>query len=69
MTHNIDLLILPPHTSHVLQPLDVGVLKELKKELSTAAEKRWARLSAGTAISKRDYVRDLAEARMLSMKQ
>jgi hypothetical protein len=38
MTHNIDLLVLPPHTSHVLQPLDVGVFEKLKKELSTAAE-------------------------------
>ena len=69
MTHDIDLLVLPPHTSHVLQPLDVGVFKELKKELSIAAEQRWARMPAGTAISKRDFIRDLAEARMTSMKQ
>lgn len=29
--NNIDLLILPPHCSHLLQPLDVGVFGPLKK--------------------------------------
>ena len=28
---NIDLLILPPHCSHLLQPLDVGVYRPLKR--------------------------------------
>jgi hypothetical protein len=31
MENNIDLLILPPHCSHLLQPLDVGVFGPLKK--------------------------------------
>jgi len=30
----IDLLILPPHTSHLLQPLDVGVFAPLKRALA-----------------------------------
>ena len=31
MQKNIDLLILPPHCSHLLQPLDVGVYGPLKR--------------------------------------
>jgi len=31
----IDLLILPPHTSHILQPLDVGVFAPLKRALAS----------------------------------
>jgi hypothetical protein len=46
----------------------VGVFKELKKELSSAAEQRWAKMPAGFAISKRDFIGDLAEARIKSMK-
>jgi len=32
--HAIDLLILPPHTSHVLQPLDVSMFQPLKRTLA-----------------------------------
>lgn len=31
MENAIELLILPPHTSHILQPLDVGVFAPLKR--------------------------------------
>jgi len=31
MEHEIDLLILPPHCSHILQPLDVGVFSAFKR--------------------------------------
>jgi hypothetical protein len=34
MQHAIDLLILPPHTSYVLQPLDVSVFSPLKRALA-----------------------------------
>ena len=34
MKHAIDLLILPPHTSHLLQPLDVGVFAPFKRALA-----------------------------------
>lgn len=36
---NIDLVVLPPHTSHILQPLDVGVFSPLKRALSIEIEK------------------------------
>jgi hypothetical protein len=36
---NIDLVVLPPHTSHILQPLDVGVFSPLKRALSAEIEK------------------------------
>jgi hypothetical protein len=38
MEHAIDLLILPPHTSHVLQPLDVGVFAPLKRALASETD-------------------------------
>ncbi|PQM43923.1 hypothetical protein VE01_10819 [Pseudogymnoascus verrucosus] len=34
--NRISLLIIPPHTSHVLQPLDVAIFGPLKKHLTTA---------------------------------
>jgi hypothetical protein len=36
---NIDLVCLPPHTSHLLQPLDVGVFSPLKRALLAKIEK------------------------------
>jgi len=36
---SIDLVVLLPHTSHILQPLDVGVFSPLKRALSTEIEK------------------------------
>ena len=32
--HHIDLLFLPPHSSHILQPLDVGIFSPLKHAIS-----------------------------------
>ena len=34
MQNAIDLLIMPPHCSHLLQPLDVDVFAPLKRALS-----------------------------------
>ena len=36
MQKNIQLLVLPPHTSHMLQPLDVAIFGPLKKALTKA---------------------------------
>jgi hypothetical protein len=38
MDNNIHLLRLPPHTSHLLQPLDVGLFAPLKTALSAAMD-------------------------------
>jgi hypothetical protein len=46
MEHAIDLLILPPHTSHVLQPLDVSVFSPLKRALAAETDAA-SRLDAG----------------------
>ena len=46
MEHAIDLLILPPHTSHMLQPLDVGVFSPLKRALAAETDVV-ARLDSG----------------------
>ena len=32
--HFIDLLILPPHSSHILQPLDISMFAPLKRALT-----------------------------------
>jgi len=34
MDHNIVLFVLPPHSSHLTQPLDVGVFRPLKKYMA-----------------------------------
>jgi hypothetical protein len=34
MDNAVDFLILPPHCSHALQPLDVGVFSSLKRALA-----------------------------------
>jgi len=46
MESAIDLLILPPHTSHILQPLDVGVFAPLKRALAAETDAA-LRLDAG----------------------
>ena len=39
LDNNIHLLMLPPHTSHLLQPLDVGVFGPLKSAMSKCLDK------------------------------
>ncbi|KAM0711415.1 hypothetical protein Q7P35_002155 [Cladosporium inversicolor] len=46
MERAIDLLILPPHCSHILQPLDVSVFSPLKRALAAETD-AVARLDAG----------------------
>ena len=38
MDNNILLMILPPHSSHLTQPLDVGVFGALKKHMAAEIE-------------------------------
>jgi hypothetical protein len=46
MNNQIDLLVLPPHTSHVLQPLDISIFQPLKRALATETD-RLAALDSG----------------------
>jgi len=61
LQHRIVLCLLPPHSSHILQPLDVGIFAPLKMALS----KRQARLfrSSVRRIEKVEWVEHYAEAR------
>jgi hypothetical protein len=60
--NNVQLLFLPPHTSHVLQPLDLGIFSPLK----TAYRKRLSKISSwndSTVVGKRNFLICLREAR------
>ena len=57
----IDLVVLPPHSSHILQPLDVAVFSPLKTYLSNETD-RLARLNL-SRISKIEWTAAFIEAR------
>jgi hypothetical protein len=56
-TYRIHFLILPPHTTHILQPLDKGIFKPLEKAYSQKLEyyNRWNGLWINTTIFLRYY--------------
>lgn len=64
--NNIYLLFLPPHTSHVLQPLDLAVFSSLKaayrKELGNLVN-----LTDSTAIGKRGFLDCYRRARLAGL--
>ncbi|KAI1004150.1 hypothetical protein K3495_g4060 [Podosphaera aphanis] len=64
--NNVNLLFLPSHTSHVLQPLDQSVFGPLKtanrKQLGLIAE--W---DAGTVIGKRNFITCYSKARQAAL--
>ncbi|KAK1843654.1 transposase [Colletotrichum chrysophilum] len=65
-TNNIYLLFLPPHTSHVLQPLDQSVFSPVKaayrKELGYLSQ--WI---DSTAIGKRNFISCYQKARLAGL--
>lgn len=61
MKNNIMLLRMPPHTSHLLQPLDVGLFGPLKRYLSSALNP-FVRANI-SRISKREWLLGYEEAR------
>jgi 4-hydroxybenzoate polyprenyltransferase len=64
--HNIRLLFLPPHTSHVLQPLDLAVFSSLKaayrKELGNLVN-----LTDSTVVGKRGFLDCYRRARLAGL--
>ncbi|TVY32850.1 hypothetical protein LSUB1_G008693, partial [Lachnellula subtilissima] len=64
--YKIQLLFLPPHTSHVLQPLDLSIFSPLKaayrKELSNLSL-----LTDSTPVGKRNFLRCYKKARDASL--
>ena len=65
MKNNIQLLVLPPHTSHILQPLDVALFGPLKKALTKALSPfHEARLKR---IQKAEWLEAYVRARKMSI--
>jgi hypothetical protein len=58
--HNIITLCMPPHSSHLLQPLDVGCFSPLKRAYSSQVE-RWMRAHC-THVAKEDFLRSFHAA-------
>jgi len=67
MEHTIDLLILPPHTSHVLQPLDVSVFSPLKRALAAETDAA-SRVDAGRII-RSEWTRMYIRARESALRE
>ena len=61
MENDIDLLILPPHCSHILQPLDVGVFSAFKRAYSKETD-QVSQLSS-QRISRREWMQMFIRAR------
>ena len=59
--NSIDLLILPPHCSHILQPLDIGVFGPLKQFHSQEMD-RYSYHTIGR-IKRADWVQSLIRIR------
>lgn len=53
--NNVTILKLPPHTSHILQPLDVAVFRGLKSEWDKDLVK-WQRANPRRKIPKQEFV-------------
>ncbi|TVY12490.1 hypothetical protein LARI1_G009648, partial [Lachnellula arida] len=65
-SNNIHLLFLPPHTSHVLQPLDLAVFSSLKASYRKNVGTR-ALLTDASPIGKRNFLRCYYKARLDSL--
>jgi len=60
MAEGIVILKLPPHSSHILQPLDIAVFKSLKATWDTKLVK-WQRCNPGKKIIKKTFSRLIKE--------
>ncbi|KAI0991865.1 hypothetical protein K3495_g16322 [Podosphaera aphanis] len=61
-TNNVHLVVLPPHSSHVLQPLDLGVFSPLKHHYRSIISDL-AYLDDATPIKKRRFLAAYNQAR------
>ena len=61
MKNNIEIVLFPPHSSHLLQPLDVGVFRPLKSAISYHLH-RLMRSGVGR-LQKAEWLEYFAEAR------
>ena len=66
--HNVYLLFLPAHTSHVLQPLDLGCFSSLKTAYRRLVSDYIA-LSDTTRIGKAAFLEFYAEAREIGLRE
>ncbi|XP_043215542.1 uncharacterized protein LOC122378496 [Amphibalanus amphitrite] len=48
--HGVTIITLPPHSSHSMQPLDVGVFKAIKSSYNSAADS-WMRAHPGRRVT------------------
>jgi len=60
LKHDIIILCLPPHTTHKLQPCDVGIFSHLSREWKIQARNAF---SEGLGITKKDFLSWYAKAR------
>ncbi|EIW69778.1 hypothetical protein TREMEDRAFT_30156 [Tremella mesenterica DSM 1558] len=63
--HSIDVMVLPPHSSHWTQPLDTGVFSPLKRHLMKFSD--IATRYNATSIDKEKWAADVVTARELAM--
>jgi hypothetical protein len=64
--HNVIIFKLPPHTTHRLQPLDVGVFGPLQREWQKRCE--YAITTTGEGIKRQDVPREYFIARSAALK-
>jgi DDE superfamily endonuclease len=63
--HNIIVLCLPPHTTHYLQPCDVGVFGPLSRSWKAEVERSF---NKGIPITRYNLIETYAKARLSSFK-
>lgn len=68
LDHNIHLLCFPPHSTHVLQPLDVGIFGPLGTYYSNEVD-CWMRAHPYQAIGKGDFYPLCQKARAQALRQ
>lgn len=62
MLHDIDLVLLVPHTSHIMQPLDVGVFSHMKRAMAQQTDRIGGLVGAGR-MAKDEWCWGLSVAR------